>query len=273
MSAADDAADARRAIYRAKLTMLDLFVGASVLAILLTRIALEVLGYPQIGGNGLHIAHMLWGGLVMLASLLYLLLTEHPRRYPASVVGGIGFGLYIDEIGKFVTSDNNYFFKPTAFLIYMSLLVLWVCIRFIVVRRYKGQFFSDATWPLKRHQRLLIWAYVAFHIVTGIISVATALFRGADIFDVTSSLRDYLAAVIAVVTIMFVVGIIQYRRGQRTVSASTIRGGAFISAVGIYPFTFYNEQFTAAIGCLVTLLVVIGLSEVSLRGLFSSVRT
>ncbi len=39
---------------------------------------------PELGGHGLHIAHLLWGGF------------------------------FIDELGKFITQDNDYFFKPAA---------------------------------------------------------------------------------------------------------------------------------------------------------------
>jgi hypothetical protein len=47
----------------------------------------------------------------------------------ASLVGGVGFGAFIDELGKFITADNNYFFKPTIALIY----VIFICI-FLIIR-------------------------------------------------------------------------------------------------------------------------------------------
>ena len=48
------------------LTRFELFLFAAVATVLLVRTFLAVSGYPQVGGGGLHIAHVLWGGLLML---------------------------------------------------------------------------------------------------------------------------------------------------------------------------------------------------------------
>ena len=41
--------------------LLETFFIASVTSILVIRAFLAATGYPQLGGHGLHIAHMLWG--------------------------------------------------------------------------------------------------------------------------------------------------------------------------------------------------------------------
>jgi hypothetical protein len=40
-----------------------LFLVAAVVTVLVTRAFLHMTGYPQVGGGGLHVAHVLWGGL------------------------------------------------------------------------------------------------------------------------------------------------------------------------------------------------------------------
>jgi len=105
---------------------------SAITAVLVTRLYLRMTGYPQIGGGPLHIAHLLWGGLLMLIALVLLigLLGKRAKRW-AAIVGGLGFGLFIDEVGKFITSDNNYFFQPAIALIYVLFVLLFLGFRAI----------------------------------------------------------------------------------------------------------------------------------------------
>ncbi|MET9318457.1 hypothetical protein ABZX12_42150 [Kribbella sp. NPDC003505] len=112
------------------------FVVSGVATVLVTRLILSLSGYPQIGGKGLHIAHVLPGGLLMLIAISLLLGYVGPVVRPAAAtVGGIGFGLFIDEVGKFVTSDNNYFYKPTAAIVYVVFVLIVLGTRFLSTRR------------------------------------------------------------------------------------------------------------------------------------------
>lgn len=112
--------------------LLERFLVAGAAAFVGVRLYLELTGYPQIGGNGFHIAHLLWGGLLMLvAAVLLLAFPSRDLRYRLAVIAGAGWGLFIDELGKFVTSDVNYFYRPAISLIYATFVLLFVWFRLI----------------------------------------------------------------------------------------------------------------------------------------------
>ncbi len=101
------------------------FALTTLVTVVVTRAFLAAAGFPQLGGEGLHIAHVLWGGLAMAVALLLLVSFAGPVIRPlGALLGGIGFGLFIDEIGKFLTDDNDYFYAPAPVLIYVTLVVM-----------------------------------------------------------------------------------------------------------------------------------------------------
>ena len=111
---------------------LDLCLVSAVASVLLIRFYLEATGYPQIGGGTLHIAHMLWGGLLMMVAVILLLAyLGRAVKLWGALLGGVGFGTFIDEIGKFVTRDNDYFYRPTFALMYVVFVAAYLAMRAI----------------------------------------------------------------------------------------------------------------------------------------------
>jgi hypothetical protein len=114
----------------------DTVLVSAVATILVIRLQLWATNYPQLGGGKLHIAHLLWGGVLMLLAIGLLLSYHGPRvRRLAAVLGGVGFGFFVDELGKFITSDNDYFFKPAAGVIYVVFIMLFFLTRWLRRRR------------------------------------------------------------------------------------------------------------------------------------------
>jgi hypothetical protein len=122
---------------RAEQYMLTSLVAFAV-TVIVTRVFLELSGYPQIGNEVLHIAHALWGGLLLfVAALLPLVWANRWAMQTSALLGGAGTGLFIDEVGKFITQANDYFFPPSLSIIYgFFLLAVFV---YLSLRRPQRQ--------------------------------------------------------------------------------------------------------------------------------------
>lgn len=119
---------------------LELWLLSAIVTILALRLFLEITGYPQMGGSSLHIAHVLWGGLLMGVGII-MLFTFLGKKLEAigTLVGGIGFGLFMDEVGKFVTQDNDYFFQPSVAIMYTVFIVLYMTARWVLITSHYSE--------------------------------------------------------------------------------------------------------------------------------------
>lgn len=89
-----------------------------------TRLFLEITGYPQLGSGNLHIAHVLWGGLLLfIAALIPIIFINEWTTSLSALISGLGVGLFIDEVGKFITSNNDYFYPSAAPIVYVFFLL------------------------------------------------------------------------------------------------------------------------------------------------------
>ena len=106
------------------------------ITVVVVRLFLQLTGYPQLGGKTLHIAHLLWGGLLLfLASTGMLIFANRWIYRTGAVLSGVGVGLFIDEIGKFITRTNDYFYPPAAPIIYAFFLI--IVLLYLRLRRHQ----------------------------------------------------------------------------------------------------------------------------------------
>ncbi len=118
---------------------LDIFLACAVAGVLGNRFFLVATGYPQVGNGTLHISHAIWGGLMMVVALVVAVAFVSPSvRGFVAVLGGLGFGWFVDELGKFITRRVNYFFRPTLALIYCVFVAMYLVFRSLANRRYRS---------------------------------------------------------------------------------------------------------------------------------------
>jgi hypothetical protein len=109
---------------------LDLFLVCAVGSVIGNRVFLIITGYPQLGNGTLHISHAIWGAFMMAVAIIFSIAFLAPNnRTFIAFIGGCGFGWFIDELGKFITRDVNYFFQPTIALIYIVFIAMYLVFR------------------------------------------------------------------------------------------------------------------------------------------------
>jgi hypothetical protein len=119
---------------------LDIFLVCAVAGVLGNRFFLVLTGYPQLGNGTLHISHAIWGGLMMATAIVVAVSFIAPSgRTFVAFVGGAGFGWFVDELGKFITRDVNYFFRPTLALIYIVFVSMYLAFRSLERRAYRPE--------------------------------------------------------------------------------------------------------------------------------------
>ncbi len=110
------------------------------LSVTATRLFLNLTGFPQLGGGNLHLAHVLWGGLLLyIAAVLPLQFANRWVYTLSAVLTGLGMGLFMDEVGKFITSNNDYFYPPAAPIIYSFFIIASI----LYLQAKKNTFISD----------------------------------------------------------------------------------------------------------------------------------
>jgi hypothetical protein len=110
--------------------MISLFSFVATVSVVRSFLALT--GYPQLGSGTLHIAHVLWGGLILYIAAILPLIYLNPRLHIiGAILSGVGIGLFIDEVGKFITRQYDYFFPAAAPIMYVFFLLLVILVTMI----------------------------------------------------------------------------------------------------------------------------------------------
>lgn len=264
--------------------MLELLLVISVATILINRAFLALTGYPKIAFGSFHIAHMLWGGLLMLVSLIMLFYYWNPSiRRLAALISGIGFGLFIDELGKFITQDNDYFFKPTIAIIYIIFITMYLVFRRMVglnplsqretevnevfrnelesrneYRLLKGYDYVRNKYKTYLNRMLIIpWiipGMMIFFIITSLVQFAAILGwinPGWLPLENVSGISLSGAGVSSILVLMGLLALKSSRRKAVHWFKLAILVNIFVTQV----FLFYQSQLTALWGLIIDLLV------------------
>ena len=246
-------------------TYIQLSILGLAASVSLTRFILEATGYPQLGNETLHIAHCLYGGVILyIACLIPLIYTNKWAFTLSGALSGVGMGLFIDEVGKFMTQNNDYFFPAAAPIIYGFLLVTVLLYIQVACRRQTQTdkqiqvHDSRFRWITKRRLKIILMSGLFLFGVGGCIRLIFYYSGGADLLETllysrisdlpnVSSDAIFLAAVQlwleGLVGVLLLSGSILLVSGKERTGIGIGSMGLVISLVGVNLINFYLDQF------------------------------
>jgi len=252
----------------------------AVIGLLGTRLFLQITGYPQLGSGGWHIGHALTGGMVMtIGMIIDLIFYGESIKKITSGIFGLGLGLFIDEMGKYLSRDNNYFFQPAIMLMYIFFIILFLIYKYLERKEVKKKSIIDmrAQWGWEKRiwngirrvayqkvfrRKIVIYSLLAvavWHVMSGIgdaIYLVGTFKNDRDINMFT--IKSFTELMVA---LMFGIGIYMVSRKKQKSGLLFFRYGLLVNIFLASVFKFYFEQFSAVAGVGFSVAIYYGLDR------------
>lgn len=257
------------------------------LSVIGTRWFLALTGFPRIGGGDLHLAHALWGGALLFVGALLPLVWGGRRVHDVAAASvGVGMGLFIDEVGKFITTRNDYFYPAAAPIIYSTFLLSTVLFLWVRRRRHAaestpgrlsgyGAMEAWSSWWERRRRhwlgaRGLRSVTILALIIAGFGSIlALTLLTVAAVFIIPPSDLPLLTLVLMHVSVDGISGILMLIgagaliAGRTAFGASAAVAGLLLALTVADVLSFYLRQFDSILVVLFHLGLLLAVKSIS----------
>ena len=251
----------------------------TVVSVLGTRLYQAAAGYPTIGRGQWHVAHMLFGGIIMVtAMMIELIFTGDKLKKWVAAIFGLGWGLFIDEVGKFITRDNNYWFRPAPMIIYISMIILFLIYKYLerknteirVKSRISRALSKTVDKIIKRKVVMVgLWTYSIYYSAEKIIEAIRIITSPEKMVMVEKYYRNYsffgrsdiylISFKIVfdlVAAFLFLAGAGYFWSKRRNRGIRFFKYGLYISILLGSIVKFYFEQFGAVVDVALSLVVL-----------------
>jgi len=235
-----------------------MFMISGIVSVLATRLFLHLTNNFQLSFGSIHIAHVLWGGLLMfLALILIFLFPSSLILKRCAVIGGLGWGVFIDEIGKYITRDNNYWYQPAIIYIYISFILLYLLYRFLQTRfpprPPRFNLLSSLTHKAARFKPI----FVALFFYSLYYAIDKLIDQFSQFIVHPASHMVYLKIIIDLLSsLLIILGWFFYLSRRRLAGLQLFRLSLLVNIFLGSVVKFYFEQFSAVFGLGVNISVL-----------------